>query len=146
MAYNIVVDTTKDTNTVKTSKKVIMATKAANRIKDKWAEQGFEISESCPRMGSTYGTPYWSMSLTRWYKHTVFPEKIVGQDTINIIYDEISDPTFPNYSISAYHHSKGSDESSTFHWNEYLLSLLNEQINCIDDAICILKHPDEMLG
>ena len=48
MSYNIVVDTTKDTDTIKTSKKVIMATKAANRIKDKWAEQGFEISESCP--------------------------------------------------------------------------------------------------
>ena len=146
MAYNIVIDTTKDTNTVKTSKKVVMATKAANRIKDKWAEQGFEISESCPRPGSTSEANYWSMLLTKWHKHPVFPEENIGQDTINIIYHKLSDPTFPNYTISAYRHSKGSDESSTFHWNEYLLSLLNEQINCIDDAICILEHPDEMLG
>ena len=135
MAYNIVVDTTKD-NTAKTSKKIIMATKAANRIKDKWAEQGFEISESCPYVGSTYQKTH----------YPGFPEKIVGQDTINIIYNEISDPTFPKYTISAYYHSKGSDTASTFHWNEHLLSLLNEQINCIDDAVCILEHPDEMLA
>lgn len=145
MTNNIVIDTTNNINTAKTSKKVIMATKAANRIKDKWAEQGFEITESCPGVSSYQKTHYWSMLLTKWHKHSVFPEKIVGQDTINIIYDEISDPTFPKYTISAYYHSKYSGAYSTFHWNEYLLSLLNEQINCIDDAICILEHPDEML-
>lgn len=147
MAYNIVVDTTKDIDTIKTSKKVVMATKAANRIKDKWAEQGFEISESCPCVGSTYQKAhYWSMLLTKWHRHSVFPEKIIGQDTINIIYNGIFDPAFPKYTISAYYHSKGSDVTSTFYWNEYLLSLLNEQINCIDDAICIMEHPDEMLA
>ena len=140
---NIVINITNNINTTKTSKKVIIATKAANRIKDKWAEQGFEITESYP--SSYQKTHYWNMLLTKWRKHSVFPEKIVGQDTINIIYDEISDPTSPKYTISAYYHSKVSGEYSIFYWNEYLLSLLNEQINCIDDAICILEHPDEML-
>lgn len=147
MAYNIVVDTTKDTNTIKTSKKVIMATKAANRLKDKWAEYGFEISESQPYVDSCDRvTGSWSMLLTKWHKHPIFPEKKIGQDTINITYHDFSNPSSPNYTISAYYHQKGSEVATTFYWNEYLLSLLNEQINCIDDAICILEHPDEMLG
>lgn len=133
-------------NNVPQTKTVIMATKAANRIKDKWAEQGFEISESQPYVDSCNRIVHdWSMLLTKWYKHSIFPDKIIGQDTINITYHEFSNPNTPNYTISSYHHSKDSEVSEPFYWNEHLLSLLNEQINCIDDAICILEHSEEML-
>lgn len=133
-------------NNVPQTKTVIMATKAANRIKDKWAEQGFEISESSPYVDSYDGIHDWSMLLTKWYKHSIFPDKNIGQDTINISYHKFSNPVFPNYTISAYHHNNSSEIATTFYWNEQLLNLLNEQINCIDDAICILEYPEEMLA
>lgn len=133
-------------NNIPQTKKVIMATKAANRIKDKWAEQGFEISESQPYVDSCDRIHDWSMLLTKWYKHSIFPEKIIGQDIINITYHDFSNPAIPNYTISAYYHQKGSEVATSFYWNEHLLSLLNEQINCIDDAICILNYPEEMLA
>lgn len=140
MAYNIVIDTTKDINTVKTSKKVIMAIKAVKRIQDKWKDYGFEYTIDAPDFWYENGKGFhhWCILLTKFFKG--------GQSTINICYDVSNDPAFPNYTISAYNHIKGYEESQTFHWNEYLLSLLNEQINCIDDAVCILEHPDEMLG
>ena len=138
--YNIVIDTTKDINTVKTSKKVIMAIKAVKRIQDKWKNYGFEYTIDAPDFWYENGKGFhhWCILLTKFFKG--------GQSTINICYDVSNDPAFPNYTISAYNHIKGYEESQTFHWNEYLLNLLNEQINCIDDAVCILEHPDEMLG
>ena len=137
MACNIVVDTTKDNNPAKTSKKIIMAIKAVKRIQDKWRDYGFEYTIDAPDFDNR-GFYHWNILITRKIEHY--------QSTINIDYSIFSKPTCPNYTISAYTYYDGSDEQYTFYWNEHLLSLLNEQINCIDDAVCILEHPDEMLG
>ncbi len=138
MAHNIVVDTTKDANSIMSSKKVIMAMKAVKRIQDKWYnEYGFEINADAPDFDDR-GFYHWNVLITRRIEHCV--------STINIDYSVFSKPTCPNYTISAYTYYDGSDEQCTFYWNEHLLSLLNEQINCMDDAICILEHPEEILA
>lgn len=123
-----------------TTKKVVMAMKAVKRIQDKWKEYGYEYHIDAPMFfgDNCRGFHHWCIMLTKFFAY--------GQSTINICYDVNSDPSFPNYTISAYNHIKGYEKTQTFHWDEHLLSLLNEQINCIDDAVCILEHPDEMLA
>lgn len=139
MSYKVI-DTTNDIDPIMTTKKVVMAIKAVKRIKDKWAEQGFEYTVDVPMFygENCKGFHHWCILLTKFFE--------TGQSTINICYDVHKNPSSPNYNISAYNHIKGCKGTQIFHWDEYLLSLLNEQINCMDDAICILEHPDEMLA
>lgn len=136
MSYEVI-DTTNDINPIMTTKKTIMAIKAAKRIKDEWAEQGFEYTVDEPMFNYKKEVSHWCVLLTNRFEN--------GQSTINICYNLYSNPSNPNYNISAYTHIKGYG-TKIFHWDEHLLNLLNEQINCIDDAVCVLEHPDEMLA
>lgn len=122
------------------TKKEIMAIKAANRIKDKWAESNFSIVDSTPKLTS-WGTVKYYMLIER-KKYINVKETVQVQDIINIIYDE--DTRMYPFDVSAYV-IRDDEKEFAFHWNDNLLSLLNEQMNCIDDAVCILKHPEEML-
>lgn len=137
MSYEVI-DTTNDIDPITTTKKVVMAIKTVKRIKDKWAEFDYLIGVNTPRFNNNGNVSHWTVSLTSTSSRE--------QSVIDIKYDLYSNPSSPNYNISAYTYIKGYKEPRIFRWNEHLLSLLNEQINCIDDAICILEHFDEMLA
>ena len=92
MVYNVI-DTTKDIDSIMTTKKVIMATKAVKRIQDKWAEYGFEYHIDAPDFDSR-GFYHWNILITRKIEHCM--------STINIDYTVFSKPTCPNYTISAF--------------------------------------------
>lgn len=123
------------------TKKEIMAIKAANRIKDKWTENNFSIVDSTPKITS-WGTIEYYMLIER-KKYITVRETVQVQEIINIIYDE--DTKMYPFDVSAYVIREDETEFA-FHWNDNLLNLLNEQMNCIDDAVSILKYPDEMLN